>query len=425
MTRGSYLTRTQILVILISLVLTEIASAQLASRTKVLLVGGEYLGRDSKGNLVPGPLTKALNHVRVSMEKSCTGSCEILGSGFQNSTGDRNSIAKMEGDIQVLENLIRSGSNENVDGRLPLRANDQVLIQISSHGQPPNPGECGHEVEIGNSIYHTRDLKDLRDKLTAANVKVAIMDLSCYSGASSCLADENTCVISAANSGSPAFLNDTSSLGARFWESVAILPGNTLEEHYLRARTAWLTNSSEADVPTISTDAHEVAHRNAQTFFAKHFPASMDDGLKQQVCDSKVQFIQNLRALLDIVKNSGIERIPELIASYRNLAGQWQSLLSPHRNHMYKLESACRKGLPKKGLGEIDFSEHGNEEKCVQKDLIDDLKVAHAQEREAWEINRELQKVASQILNKEREIYDSYYRDAQKLGENPCQKFRL
>jgi hypothetical protein len=73
-------------------------------------------------------------------------------------------------------------------------------------------------------------LVELRDRFEKAGVRLAILDLSCGSGASQKLATGHTCVISRSSANSEGFSDFSRALFSAF------KPGSTLESAYLTAR---------------------------------------------------------------------------------------------------------------------------------------------------------------------------------------------
>jgi hypothetical protein len=130
-----------------------------------------------------------------------------------------------------------------------LKKGDQVLLVIDTHGAVRTPGEATHSVALeGGERVSLDELRALRDKLAKAGVQVAIVDHSCYSGASLALADENTCVLASSSANRETFTRDGFLTGLR--------PGRSLEQAFREGRFADATG----DMPEISTaEGREVA----------------------------------------------------------------------------------------------------------------------------------------------------------------------
>lgn len=79
-----------------------------------------------------------------------------------------------------------------------IRAGDQVLITMTTHGAPPD-GTDSHKVVCIDGDCDMQAIAPVLRELEKAGVKTAVMDLSCYSGQSLKLASDKTCVITGAN----------------------------------------------------------------------------------------------------------------------------------------------------------------------------------------------------------------------------------
>jgi hypothetical protein len=73
---------------------------------------------------------------------------------------------------------------------------DQVVIQIMAHGVERSSGETTHSIEVGGQEASLDSLKPVLQTLTDAGVRVALIDGSCYSGASQAFKSDSICVIS-------------------------------------------------------------------------------------------------------------------------------------------------------------------------------------------------------------------------------------
>lgn len=99
---------------------------------------------------------------------------------------------------------------------MQLGPNDQVVVVIQTHGNPQKADEKTHCVSIESPQCWSVDrLKTLQKKL-GGKAKLAIIDMSCFSGATLALADENTCVITASNKHEMALAADVSD----FWMNI-------------------------------------------------------------------------------------------------------------------------------------------------------------------------------------------------------------
>ncbi|MGZ3808672.1 MAG: hypothetical protein ACXVCE_11345, partial [Bacteriovorax sp.] len=129
-----------------------------------------------------------------------------------------------------------------------LKSGDQLLLIMDTHGAMNTPNEKSHSVSL--SATAALDLKTLSGAKTVSmdefeklftiasskGVKLALLDLSCFSGNTLKISNKNTCVISATGENNYGFIdektgNDNSpyaSFGGRFLERMK--EGSNLED---------------------------------------------------------------------------------------------------------------------------------------------------------------------------------------------------
>lgn len=151
-----------------------------------------------------------------------------------------------------------------------LKSGDQLMIVIDTHGAVPQPGEKTHSIAFANGAavnlktlngaktFSMDNLEELVALASKNGVKLALIDLSCFSGNTLKIAAPNTCVISSTGEKQYGYMevrknpeekaSDTT-FGGRFLQGLK--KGQNLEDVFLKARAA--TNSSP-DFPMISTD---------------------------------------------------------------------------------------------------------------------------------------------------------------------------
>ncbi len=140
-----------------------------------------------------------------------------------------------------------------------IKSGEKILINLYSHGAVKDPGEKTHKIAAGGVMLDPEtvsgtttvtvdDLKSLADLAKAKGVKLGIIDLSCHSGNSLALADENTCVISATG---PNHYSGAGRLSFGTLFSGALTPGKSLEDAYLSARAQF----NDSSFPMISSPA--------------------------------------------------------------------------------------------------------------------------------------------------------------------------
>lgn len=121
---------------------------------------------------------------------------------------------------------------------------DQIYLQISTHGEPAEAGEFTHKVRGVDSAVDLSGLRELRDLAEAKGIHLAIVDMSCHSGATQALATDKTCVVSMAGD-NLAYNGDAENFSAR------IAAGRSLEDVFLGGRSA----NSSPGFPQISSPA--------------------------------------------------------------------------------------------------------------------------------------------------------------------------
>lgn len=191
---------------------------------------------------------------------------EILKDGekLKNESGKLDSIIPATVDsVDVQLNWIL---NEIKLGKI--KKDDQIVIQLSTHGNPKDLNELAHKISIPQSLNNkniisyslSMKMDQVLEKLNEVGAKTAILDFSCYSGESLDLAlnRPNVCVISSTNRYTPA--TSSSLIGGKdastyFWQVEAKNPSSKdLESIFLTARMANNNISNESDIPEISSD---------------------------------------------------------------------------------------------------------------------------------------------------------------------------
>ncbi len=125
-----------------------------------------------------------------------------------------------------------------------IKAGDEFLLVVDTHGAQHDPKELSHSVVSEDEALLPLDqIQTLRDHLQAAGAKVAIIDLSCFSGSTQALANDNTCVIAS---------TDKDMFGYGLTSPIDLFqPGNNLEQNFISMRM----KDQSAQFPNISTFA--------------------------------------------------------------------------------------------------------------------------------------------------------------------------
>lgn len=168
-----------------------------------------------------------------------------------------------------------------------IKKDDQVVIQLSTHGSPVNVDEVAHSILIPSIdddddydtppkeqlVHLSEKLNSVVQKLNDVGAKTAMLDFSCFSGGSLDLAKNrsNVCVVSSTNryKTATAMLNGREDAGAFFWKSVQGQQDKNIESIFLQSRRM----NSFDDVPEISSEEHERIRPMWDLLFAQYAAA--------------------------------------------------------------------------------------------------------------------------------------------------------
>lgn len=322
--------------------------------------------------------------------------------------------------------------------------NDQLLIYISTHGLEPKKGQPGHELATTDGTIDVSDLQDLRSLAEKNKVKLAIVDTSCYSGATLNLATDKTCVVTMASS-DVAYSGDS----FRLLDSMSI--EKNLEDAFLKSRAAVLFKV-EPGQPQISTDSGREVGKLMSVF----------SGDLHDKFDSK-KFTADLIQCKKSRKNvDDIEKLLAKINSNESLMGDTQVQAYKNELMKYRAQEAEVIDLFNKGKGldskfcfktklglmdcsnfsEIEFRESFHQENFAKKkdpdskEILDNLtKIKDGSQYKKYiseiskmkKLGRRVYENAMMVSKIEREIYSKLY---SKLSQgnvkgNPCRDFKL
>jgi hypothetical protein len=337
-----------------------------------------------------------------------------------------------------------------------IHAGDQLLITIDTHGAPGEPNGFHKVATSGAQDFNVGSLQTLRDAAEKAGVKLAIVDMSCYSGTSLKLATPATCVLTSAPENQEGFTAAPQALYS------AIVPGVSLENIFLTGRNS----STDAGYPEISTpqgqaakEALDVLHTGIEIFAKKPLFES-DQELK---CENSAspQFQEKLETLwkaLPSVYGVSQESVDELIrevANYKQIRAQ--SIEDMHYlrtelkidNVSVPLEVICNIDQAEKNFkhllqGNLPVKLRARVTKILSfvpqlRAKRDELlktddhfrRVSEDQQAEGEGNSLRPQKVdrlaeaAIDISISERTAYDAVYRQTSDTGANPCRDFKF
>ena len=196
-----------------------------------------------------GPLANFTKHSNWQTQISFNGGHKEtekkITNGFKNQGLTNTSFTKeaFNQNIKFYEDKIKNGE---------IVAGEQIMLIISTHGAIKSENEKTHQITLkggeikdfttgaGASMISLDALSSLTELAKTKGIKLAIVDLSCHSGSSLALKNENTCVISASGP------NHYGYSGLNTFTEVFVKSmkrGQSLEEIYLTARSNFVDNS--------------------------------------------------------------------------------------------------------------------------------------------------------------------------------------
>lgn len=236
--------------------------------------------------------------------------------------------------------ILKNYENQLLKGEL--KAGDQLLIMIDSHGAMASGTEETHQIAIG-AVNGPNNLTTLRDSTTVSldilknisklakekGVKLGILDFSCHSGSSLSLANENTCVIS---SSGPRHFGYTG-FSPNFIGNMK--PGKSLEDVFLESRKT----INDHSFPMISTPEGQAINNDfypSITPYLYYYDANPnEDKMVDYLIDNNTNFGQCVRAeqyaallrqldSLKSVSSWGLNQSLPEIANIKNLIAQYK-----------------------------------------------------------------------------------------------------
>lgn len=211
-----------------------------------------------------------------------------------------------------------------------LKKNDQLLLIIDTHGAKKAEKEKTHKIAFASGEPESISLDRLESVVSLAKekgIKLAIIDLSCYSGNTLNIENESACVISASGANHKAYSQSfdlgffifSLSFSTKFLGSMK--EGKNLEEIYLLARQ----RGFHPDFPMISTPEGKniqellynlitpyLYYNSVNSFFNPSFlelsQMYYSKNLKEMMCSLEIQNEQ-LNSILDQVEE--MEKIPD------------------------------------------------------------------------------------------------------------------
>lgn len=358
---------------------------------------------------------------------------------------------------------------------------DRLLLNLYSHGATRDLNETSHKIAAGTGAVTNYDdmrgsttvsldaLKSLVDLARSRGIKLGIIDLSCHSGSTLALADENTCVISATG---PEHYSGAGpkSFGALF--AGELTPGKTLEEVYLSARGKFvdpsfpmISSPAGGDVQSRIYDAltpylyYYNPHSDKLTPFLERMAfargeCSIDDGFRE------------LMVNVDEISRVTGSALREKMDAFRGAVTEYHSYLHDLKKKMDefgvgeigKLHRVCFEGTCQDYSGKelasgnftyfaslydryareartsADRASYRNQAEIARlaqrkKEEVLSRTPALTRSRDFWaglvDLQRQSYIYQSNVSRTQQELYLEMYQRSKASGPNPCREFKL
>ncbi len=300
----------------IVLLLLTILSFELAAKQKELYFlggGGEPLNQSD--TMFDSRLKQVINFAKKSDWKMSA----IFNGGHKNSEKilkNAEPYIKNGGPFTAdsYKSMITEIREKLLDNRL--KAGDQVMFVISTHGAKRNSTtEKSHEISVRNNFaVNVDDLESILTLAVKKNVQIALIDLSCHSGNTINIANNNSCVITSTGEAHYAYSNrsflwlfDLDSFGDSLTNNFKT--GQNLEDIFIKARR---DDTLPLGFPMISTSEgktikkllyelitpylyfHSEDSTKLKNFYMSEFSSTQDNEKKLCFIEQNHQAIQNL-----------------------------------------------------------------------------------------------------------------------------------
>lgn len=315
-------------------------------------VGGEPVGDSTQFD---GPLRKLSNFTSspgweftVSYNGGHKNTEEITKTKFKN-TRNLGAFTEVNYNAIIDEMISKINNNEVLE-------KDQLMLVIDTHGAQKEGSEKTHAIALSSG--EVTDLKTLEganrinlDRLETLvelaarkKVKLAIVDMSCFSGNLLNIKNENVCMISGSGTNHYSYSGEFTFPG-RFYEQLK--PGRNLEDAFLSARV----QGFHPDFPMISTDegqavdaliykslsSYLVFNDSSTNDFTLQYDLQDATNFQAQACSQKSnheQFKALLEQIKDVYKITG--------KAGENQMASLNGALKNYRNYQQKYEDAVK-----------------------------------------------------------------------------------
>ena len=244
-----------------------------------------------------------------------------------------------------------------------LKDGDQLMISIDTHGAESDYKELTHKIALGfgtatnlnnlagAKVVNLDALKDLADLAAQKGVKLAVIDLSCFSGNTQKIANPKTCVITGTGPDQYGYAGTIDykifkypiTFGSKFFSQMK--KGKNLEQTYLDARMT----GNVPDYPMISTiagknvddklykllvnflDYNDEISLNLHRSYAKG--ERSEEAFKQHLCerDNKlselISILNQSKDMFDLSRrliDQDIEKLKNALVKYREYQKEYE-----------------------------------------------------------------------------------------------------
>lgn len=373
-----------------------------------------------------------------------------------------------------------------------LGVKDQLMLVIETHGAERNSSvEKTHSIALsggevtdykkldGVETVNLDRLQELVNLAAKNGVKLAIADMSCFSGNLLNIKHENVCMISASG---PNHYGYSGAFGfaSKFYDQLKA--GNNLESAFLNSRYI----GSDPDFPMISTDEGQavdsiiykalspylIYNDDKTTDFTLKYDLEDMNKFKSEVCtyDKNHKDLMNLIGqvkdvykITDTVANEKIKSLKTALTNYRNFQKKYESVLRSKfeleneikgilQKDFSDKESAWQKYSPidfltmdyKQFIKDAEVRLKSNlddsnknltvrniakfkEQEMIAKQLLNKLgpsaKTKAAEYANLMNKSKETWKLAQLVSFEARSLYDQLYKQMKSDAGNPCKDF--
>lgn len=190
---------------------------------------------------------------------------------------------------KAYQNLIKDLNTKKVT------ENDRILIFINSHGEVREFPQKTHNIHCGDKLCNLDDLQKSIVDLEKKGAQVAVIDASCYSGATVNLGTEKTCVLTSSRDDSVGYSKTNQILA----EELSSAENKNLEDVFLKAQAGFFGQGN------INSEAGRETRKILNKFFQDFKnPDTRQGGKSLRSCQiDEGRFLKNLSELQTTVKS--------------------------------------------------------------------------------------------------------------------------